>query len=262
MAYIETLALIYLKMNKLKILTILFLISSQLFGQNMDCDYSYEHIFPTGKSNIIAISKVEEDKLNAILWICPDHEKTHKTIQEIREFYCISIPIMSLMWRNTADPYSNDSKKNIKKIEELSERYLSFNSKGTSIAIPRNFVIEWDADYENNISSLEAGFTLIGFMNHVPDLKSKNSAERLIKSFDKIFIKADSTRNKRYGFYYDFYYDYFWSIYKSEHFKTAMYLCMLGTKEDEISTWIEENPEKVVAFADWRNMYLKTLSKI
>lgn len=129
------------------------------------------------------------------------------------------------------------------------------------MAIPRNFVIEWDAKYENNISSLEAGFTLIGVMNHATELKNRNSAERLIEAFNKIFLKADSVRNNYYGFYYDFYYDYFWNIYKSEHFKPAMYLCMLGTKENEIAIWIEENPKKVAAFVDWRNMYLTTLRK-
>jgi hypothetical protein len=240
---------------------ILIATTFHLSAQQTNCDSIYENILPTGKQNAIAISKIEEDKLNDILRSCPDHKQTHKAIQEIREFYCISIPIMSLMWRNIVDPYSKEAKKNIKDIKKLSERYLSFSPQGTTMAIPRNFVEEWDADYENNISSLEAGFTLIGVMNHAPKLKNTNSADRLIEAFEKIFSKADSTRISHYGFYYDFYYDYFWEIYKSEYFETAMYLVMLRTKDQEIENWINQNSEKINSFYNWRNKYLNEIKQ-
>lgn len=247
-------------MEKFKILILVVLFSGKLSGQTDDCDYRYEHTFPVGKNSIIPVTKVQEDYLNDILLTCPDHERTHKAIQEIREYYCISIPIMSLLWRNSANPYSEEAKRNIKKINKLSERYLSYNSKGIKMAIPEQFVKDWDADYENNISNLEVAFTIIGIVNHDSEKGNANSADRLMTAFDKIFLKADSTRSNYYGFYYEFYYDYFWNIYKSEHYKTVMYLIMAATKEDEIVNWINENSEKVKAFYIWRNNYLAELS--
>lgn len=240
-------------MKCFNILIVFLCISVELSSQNNSCDSLYDQLLPLGRP--IEFVKVEKS-LQHILLICPDQYNTHSAIMKYYEDRGISIAIMTMMWQNIFDPYSKNSQINAKNIKKISERYLSFSNGGTSILIPVFFVRNWDADYDNNMSSLEAGFTLIGVMNHAPELKDSNSAVKMITAFDHIFSKTDSTRSHYHGFYWDFYFDYYWNLYKSEHFKTAIYLCMYGTKEKEIKTWVERNQQKVIAFYEWRKSYL------
>jgi len=245
-------------MKKISLFISFFFISLGVYSQEEQCDSIFQSLFATEK---YAYFQNVENKLQEILFICPDHKKSHFHIRNHYEKYYISIPIMALMWQNIAEPHSKEARKNIKRINKIADRYLTIDKKGTSIEIPEKFIRDWDADYENNVSNLETGFTLIGVMNHAPKLKSLNSAERMIMAFEKIFFKTDSTRINYHGFYWDFYVDYFFNLYKTEHFKTAIYLCMLGTKEAEITTWVNNNSQKIKFFYDWRESYLSKLKK-
>jgi hypothetical protein len=243
-------------MKTIYFLIAFFFISLAVNSQNKSCDSLYDQLCTSG--HMIEFVKAEKS-LQHILSICPDHYQTHASIMKYYENRGISIAIMSMMWQNIIDPYSKNSQINTKNIKKISDRYLSFSNGGTNIIIPLIFVKNWDADFDNNMRSLEAGFTLIGVMNHAPELRDSNSAEKMISAFEHIFAKTDSTRSRYHGFYWDFYFDYYWKLYKSEQFRTAIYLCMVGTKEKEIKAWLEKNPQKVNAFYDWRKLYLSTL---
>jgi hypothetical protein len=232
---------------------LLFSIFNHVSGQENNCDSLFQNAIQQEKTE--GFEKCEKQFLN-ILSICPDQYDTHTEIINFYETYYTAVPILALLWQNMIDYKSDKAKMNIDKINNLSHRYLEVSRKGTDVHVPPKFVKDWDADYENNMSPLDAGFIVTGAIDFSKEHKKLNSAERMIQRFDKLFLHIDSLRSKHHGLYWDLYIDFLSSLYKTEHFKTAMYLIMYRTDEKEIQNWIKNNSEKVDSFNKWRQEYL------
>ena len=222
-------------------LILLIAISGKSYVQGQNCDKLFQKTIQQDKMD--GFEKCEKHYLK-ILSTCPDHYQTHTEIIKFYETYYTAVPILALIWQNLIDYKSDKAKQNIDKTNKLSHRYLEVNKKGTSVHVPPKFVKDWDLDYENNMSPLDAGFIATGAIDFSPDHKKFNSAERMIQRFDKLFLHIDTLRSKHHGLYWDLYIGFFASIYKTEHFKTAMYLIMYRTGETEIQTWVNNNSKK------------------
>jgi hypothetical protein len=226
------------------------------FGQN--CDSLLQKAIQEQKLD--GFIRFERQYLN-ILSICPNHYETHSEIIKFYEKFYTAIPIFALLWQNLIDFKSGRANKNIDKINYLSHRYLEVKRKGTIVHVPPKFVEDWDADYENNMSPLDAGLIVTGAIDFSEDHKNLNSAEKMIQRFDKLFLKIDTIRSKHHGFYWDLYVDFFANLHKTEHFKTAMYIIMYRTGEAEIQTWVDNNAERIADFNDKRNSFISKFTE-
>jgi hypothetical protein len=233
-------------------LFLFFPIFIQVYGQENNCDSLFQKAIEEEKKE--GFEKCENQFLN-ILSICPDQYDTHAVIINFYETYNTAVPILALLWQNMIDCKSDKAKMNIGKINYLSHRYLEVSRKGTVVHVPPKFVKDWSSDYENNMSPLEVGFIVTGAIDFSKEHKRLNSAEKMIQRFDKLFLHIDSIRLKHHGFYWDLYIDFLSNLYKTEHFKTAMYLILYRTDEKEIQNWINNNSEKVDCFYKWRQEY-------
>ncbi len=236
------------------ILVVLFY--HQIYGQKQSCDSIFQTTVRQEKIN--GFEKCEKHFF-IILKTCPDFYNVHTEIIKYYVTYYTAIPILALIWQNLIDYESELAKLNIGRINHLSHRYLNVGRKGTDVHVPPKFVEDWYLDYENNMSPLDAGFIVTGAIDFSKEHKNLNSAERMIQRFDKLFANIDRLRSKHHGFYWDFYVDFLSSLYKTEHFKTAMYLIMYKTDEREIRDWVNNNSEKINNFYTWKQEYLNRL---
>jgi len=197
-----------------------------------------------------------EKQYQYILSKCPEHYDTHNAIISNYETYDTAVPILALLWENMIDYKSDYALENINKINNLSHRYLEVKRKGTIVHVPPKFVKDWDLDYENNMSPLDAGFIVTGAIDFSKEFKNLNSSERMIGRFDKLFLHIDTLRSKHHGIYWDLYIDFLSGLYKTEHFKTAMYLIMYKTGEKDIQFWVDNHSENIESFYKWRQSFI------
>lgn len=240
-------------MRYVGLVLIMILFCNQLSGQQEICDSIFQKTILQEKTE--SFEKYEKIFFD-ILRECPDYYDVHTKIINHYETYYTAVPILVLIWQNMIDYKSEDSKSNIAKMNHLYHRYLVVSRKGTDVHVPPKFVKDWYLDYENNMSPLEAGFIMTGAVDFSKEHKKLNSAERMIAKFDILFVKIDELRSRYHGFYWDLYVDFLSSLYKTEHFKTAMYVIMYGTNEKEIRSWINNNPDKIDDFYRWRQEYI------
>lgn len=241
---------------KLYVLLIAFLIPvCKIQCQEAKCDYDFHKTIE--KTINQGFNKCEKD-FQSILLMCPDHYLTHSAIISHYEETYTTIPLFALLMQNTIDYDSDNAIKNINKINRLFHRYLTIKRKEMTVNVPQKFVQDLYADYNNNMSPLETGLINAGAVDY-SQFKDLNSAERMIIKFDQTFSRIDKIRPHYHGFYWDFYVDFFINLYKSEHFKTAMYLVMYKTGEEQIVNWITDNPEKIKLFYTWKENYFLNL---
>jgi hypothetical protein len=240
-------------MKKLVLLFLLIPAFNYVSGQRQNCDSLFEKAKQIETTE--GFEKCETQFLN-ILKVCPEYYDVHTELIKHYETLGTAVPIMALMWQNLLDYKSSNAKRNIKKIDFISHRYLVKTRKGTEIHVPPAYVRDWDEDYENNMSPLDAGFIAMGALDYSDELKNLNSADRMLQKFDKLFLHIDTMRTKHHGLYWDLYVDFFSSLYKTENFKTAMFLIMYRNEEREINTWVDNNSESVDKFYNWRQNYI------
>ena len=240
-------------MKKLALLLLLISAINNVSGQRQNCDSLFENAKQIETTDGFEKSK---SQFLEILKICPEYYAVHTELIKNYETLDTAVPILALMWQNLIDYKSSNAKKNIKKIDFISHRYLGITKKGTEVHVPPAYVRDWDADYENNMSPLDAGFIVMGALDYSDEYKDMNAAERMLKKFDNLFFKIDSMRAKHHGLYWDLYVDFLSSLYKTENFKTAMYLIMYKSGEAEIKTWVDNNSESVDKFYKWRQEFI------
>jgi hypothetical protein len=240
-------------MRYLGLIFTLIFFCNQMYGQKETCDSIFQKTIE--KEKIDGFKECENIFFD-VLKMCPDYYEIHTEIIKDYETFYTAVPILALMWQNMIDYKSERSKSNIEKINYLSHKYLVVTRKGTNVHVPPKFVQDWDLDYKNNMSPLDAGFIVTGAIDFSKEHKKLNSSERLIQRFDKLFLNIDRIRSKHHGFYWDLYIDFLTNLYRTEHFRTAMYLIMYRTDEKEITNWINNNSEKVDNFYKWKQEYI------
>lgn len=228
-------------------------IFNMAYGQKTEWDSLYRKAVQTELNDGFEKS---EKQYQYILSKYPDHYDTHSAIISYYETYFTAVPILALLWENMIDYKSDYALENINKINFLLHRYLEVKRKGTTVHVPPKFVKDWDLDYENNMSPVDAGFLVFGAVDFAKEYKNKNSADRMIVKIDKLFSGIDKFRSKYHGIYWDLYIDFISELHKTEHFKTAMYLITYRTGEKEIQFWVENHSEDIKSFYKWKQSFI------
>ncbi|MFK7906045.1 MAG: tetratricopeptide repeat protein [Chitinophagales bacterium] len=119
---------------------------------------------------------------------------------------------------------------------------------------PNTFNISFSGDHNSEFMAAELMISMLEATKTLEENKDKSEEEMFVENTKGVFqmlhdMKEDKTQNIWWKFYIPFFYE----IADSEHFETyCKYISISG--DGAAQEWLDENPDKVEAFAKWLEM--------
>ncbi len=81
--------------------------------------------------------------------------------------------------------------------------------------------------------------------------KNKNEMELFVEANKSIFGILGELKKDNKGFWWDFYVTKFYDLIQTDNLEAFSYHISQSTKSEAVTTWINDNPDKMQKFSDW-----------